>query len=264
VTHLSSLGEDLTENMSARRCDRDPGAGRPRCHDGPVTDLDTARSWWAQGEQAVAEALDRLTDDQLREPSTLPGWSRAHVLAHLARNADALVNLCRWARTGVETPMYPSRQARDADIETTAGLSAGSLRAEVADARARLAEAVAVLPDDAWHRVVRNGQGRNVPATEIPWMRAKEVWVHGVDLAAGVTFADAPDRFLPSLVDDVLAVFASRDQLPDVTIRATDIDRTWCSGAASAQGPVAAVAAWLTRSDASGLEGTVPELPRWL
>ncbi|MEV0474381.1 maleylpyruvate isomerase N-terminal domain-containing protein, partial [Streptomyces prunicolor] len=26
------------------------------------------------------------------EPSRLPGWSRGHVLAHLARNADALVN----------------------------------------------------------------------------------------------------------------------------------------------------------------------------
>ena len=229
-----------------------------------MTDLDPTRRWWSLGEQSVAEALHRLTDNQLREPSALPGWSRAHVVAHLARNADALVNLCRWAHTGVETPMYPSLEARDADIETTAGLRAGTLRADLVDARARLAEAVAVLPDEAWQRPVRNGQGRTVPASEVPWMRAKEVWVHGVDLRAGIEFADAPDGFLPALVDDVLAVFAARDQLPDVTIRATDTEHTWCSGAAPVRGPVAAVAAWLTRSDTSGLTGDVPELPRWL
>ncbi|MCR8526173.1 maleylpyruvate isomerase N-terminal domain-containing protein, partial [Escherichia coli] len=67
--------------------------------------------WWADGELAVAGRLDQLSDDALEEPSRLPDWSRAHVVAHLARNADALGNLLTWARTGVETPMYPSREA---------------------------------------------------------------------------------------------------------------------------------------------------------
>lgn len=229
-----------------------------------MTDLDHARRWWADGEHAVAEALARLTDDELREPSALAGWSRAHVIAHLARNADALVNLCRWARTGAETPMYPSRAARDADIETTAAHAPSDLRADFADSGSRLAEAVAVLPDQAWTATVRNGQGRAVPASEIPWMRAKEVWVHGVDLAAGVRFADAPVDYLTALVDDVLAVFATRDQTPDVTIWATDIERTWGSGAARVAGPVSAVAAWLTRCDTTGLDGDVPPTPAWL
>ena len=31
------------------------------------------------------------TDPWTRQPSLLPGWTRGHVLNHLARNADAMV-----------------------------------------------------------------------------------------------------------------------------------------------------------------------------
>ena len=229
-----------------------------------MPDLETARRWWADGARAVGGVLQRLTDDELYAPSALPGWTRAHVVAHLARNADALVNLCTWARTGVETPMYPSREARDAGIEASAGLRPDALRAVYATTEARLAETVAVMPHEAWERSVRNGQGRLVAAAEIPWMRAKELWVHGVDLAAGITFADMPPDALAALVDDALALFASRDQTPDATIVAADIGRTWGSGAARVEGPVSAVAAWLTRGRTDDLVGDAPFLPAWL
>ncbi len=229
-----------------------------------MPDLDTARRWWADAERTVATALGKLTDDELREPSALPGWTRAHVVAHLARNADALVNLCTWARTGVETPMYPSREARDAAIEVTSGVRAEALRDDYVRTEARLAEAVAVMPDESWSASVRNGQGRMVAAREIPWMRAKELWVHGVDLDAGLTFADLPPDAAAALVDDVLALFASRDQTPDVTVVATDIERTWGSGGTRVEGPLAAVAAWLTRGRTDGLTGEVPAPPAWL
>src|SRR5947209_4673969 len=52
-------------------------------------------------------SLDKLDDDAVGEPSLLPGWTRGHVLAHLARNADALVNLLTWARTGVRCAGWP-------------------------------------------------------------------------------------------------------------------------------------------------------------
>jgi hypothetical protein len=41
----------------------------------------------------------------------LPGWSRGHVLTHLARNADGGRRLLVWARTGVESFEYASLQA---------------------------------------------------------------------------------------------------------------------------------------------------------
>ena len=214
--------------------------------------------WWSDGERAVAGRLDRLADDDLAAPSRLPDWSRAHVVAHLARNADALGNLLAWARTGVETPMYPSREVRDADIATTAGLSPAELRADYAAACARFAEAVDTLPEEAWTAEVRNMPGKPIPATDVPWMRAKEIWVHGVDLDGGLSFTDLPADFCAALVDDVLALFEARGQALDVTVVATDVDRSWGRAARRCEGPVTAIAAWLTRSDASGLTGDVP------
>jgi maleylpyruvate isomerase len=227
-------------------------------------DAEAGLRWWAGGELIVAKHVQRLGDDELREDSNLPGWSRAHVVAHLARNADALVNLLSWARTGVETPMYPSRAARDAGIEETAAQPPAELRADFAAASDRLSKAVEDMPADAWTAEVRNGQGAPVLAVAVPWMRAKEVWVHGVDLRAGLLFEDLPADFCTALVDDVLRVFAAREETPDVTIVATDVERTWGSGGTQVQGPVAAIAAWLTRADAYGLGGDVPSPPAWL
>jgi len=73
---------------------------------------------------ATARLLDTthtLSDADVWAPSGLPGWSRGHVLAHVAGNADSLVTLLTWAATGVEHPQYPSREARDAAIEAGAG-----------------------------------------------------------------------------------------------------------------------------------------------
>jgi maleylpyruvate isomerase len=225
---------------------------------------DEALRWWTDGELTVSRHVHRLTDADMAGDSALPGWSRAHVVAHLARNADALVNLLTWARTGVETPMYPSRAARDAGIEATATQAPAELRNDHVAASERLAEAIENMPADAWAVQVRNGQGATISASAVPWMRAKEVWVHGVDLRAGLTFADLPADFCTALVDDVLSLFAAREQPLDVTIVATDVDRSWGSGASKVEGPVAAVATWLTRSDASGLGGDVPPPPAWL
>ena len=99
---------------------------------------------------AVAGVVDRLTDDDLAADSNLPDWSRAHVVAHLARNADALVNLLTWARTGVETPMYPSREVRNAGIAATAALPPAELRSDYVAACTRLGHAIETMPVDAW------------------------------------------------------------------------------------------------------------------
>jgi maleylpyruvate isomerase len=226
--------------------------------------LEQALRWWTDGEIVVAHHVDRLTDADLAAESALPDWSRAHVVAHLARNADALVNLLTWARTGAETPMYPSRAARDAGIEATAALPPAELRTDYVAASDRLTTAVEGMPAEAWTAQVRNGQGVAVRASAVPWMRAKEVWVHGIDLHGGLAFVDLRADFCTALVDDVLGLFAARGQAPDATIVATDVDRIWGDGGPRVEGPVAAVAAWLTRSDASGLGGDVPPPPTWL
>ncbi|MGY1601586.1 maleylpyruvate isomerase family mycothiol-dependent enzyme [Geodermatophilus sp. SYSU D00815] len=229
--------------------------------------------WWEDGERHLGTALGRLVDEEFDAPSLLPGWSRRHVLAHVARNADALVNLLTWARTGVETPMYPSPEARDAGIAETARLAPDELRGELLRATERLAEAVRGMPEEAWTaevrtfqgRAVRTFQGRAVPAAEVPWMRCREVWVHAVDLATGVTFDDVPEDVQAALVDDVFRMWDVRDEVPDVVLFAGD--REWGTGALAVAGPLPAVTAWVTgRSAGDGLtaDGDLPTLAPWL
>ena len=61
-----------------------------------------------------------VADEDWRAPSRLPHWSRAHVATHLARHADAVRRLTRWAVTGEREEMYASPQQRDDEIEAGA------------------------------------------------------------------------------------------------------------------------------------------------
>jgi maleylpyruvate isomerase len=220
---------------------------------------------WVDGERLFGTALGRLTDEELDGPSLLPGWDRRHVVAHVARNADAVGNLLTWARTGTETRMYPSREARDAGIEETAALDAQRLRAELLAATARFADAVRGLPEQAWSATVRTMQDREVPATEVPWMRCVEVVVHAVDLDAGVGFADVDEEVQAAICEEVLASWARRGETPDIVLFAGD--REWGSGAVAVSGPLPAVTGWLTgrnRGEELAADGDLPDLPRWL
>jgi maleylpyruvate isomerase len=223
------------------------------------------RSWWVAGERALGTALGRLVPAEYAGSSLLPGWSRAQVLAHVAGNADALRNLLTWARTGVETPMYASAEVRDAEIVRRAALSPAALEDEVLGSIARLAAAVDATPERAWDARVRTAQGRTVPAKEVFWIRAREVWVHAVDLDAGIGFADVPGDVLAAVVDEVFAAWQRRDEVPALTLVAGD--REWGAGDPAVAGALPVAVGWLTgRTTGAGLraDGPLPALPRWL
>jgi maleylpyruvate isomerase len=225
----------------------------------PTEQLD----WWRQGEEHLGTALGRLTDEELAGPSLLPGWTRAHVLAHLVRTADATADLLTGARTGVRTPVPGSDEARDAEA-ATAALPPGELRAAVLAATQRLAAAVRELPDEAWSAQVSTRPGHDLPAADLPWLRAREVWVHSVDLDAGIGFADVPDDVLAAVVDDVFRRWDARDVVPDVALFAGD--REWGTGALAVAGTLPAVTAWITgRGDGADLQadGPLPTLAPW-
>src|ERR1700759_303086 len=95
-----------------------------------------------------------IDDSDLREPSLLPGWSRAHVLAHLARGSDALRNLLIGARTGQVKAAYASPEARAADIETSARQTRGDLLDDLAAADNAFRTISRQLPDEAWTTVI--------------------------------------------------------------------------------------------------------------
>jgi maleylpyruvate isomerase len=139
----------------------------------------------------------RVIDDaDLRAPSLLPGWTRAHVLAHLARGADALRNLMIGVRTGQPRPAYASPAARDAGIEQGAGLPRAVLLDEVAAAAMAFRTVSRQLPDEAWDAEVTGVPGLDpFPARELLVRRLVEVELHHCDLGAGYTAADWPDAF---------------------------------------------------------------------
>src|SRR5215469_6531892 len=166
---------------------------------------DQTLDWMRDGTERLLGVVSALGDADLDEPSLLPGWSRRHLLAHIAANADALRNLVHWARTGEERRMYASPQQRDADIAAGARRPAAELRAWVASTANALSGDLAALPEPAWQARVITAQGVDRSAAEIPWMRDREVYVHAVDLGSGMGFADLPVGFLGALVDDVTA-----------------------------------------------------------
>jgi maleylpyruvate isomerase len=168
---------------------------------GYVPFMDRVLDWIAWIDTGTALCRGALSD--LEAPSLLPGWSRRHVAAHLSLNAEALGNLVHWARTGEERPMYPSGDARNADIEAGTSRSADELRSWFESSSAGLRASLVELTDAQWQTTVRTAQGAPISATRIPWMRSCEVMIHAVDLGTGPTFADLPEDFLTTLCEDI-------------------------------------------------------------
>ena len=143
----------------------------------------------------LAVAVERLTDEDIAAPSLLPGWTRGHVITHVARNADALRNLLVWARTGVETPSYPSQAARDAGIEAGARRSPAELAADVRESGAAFSAEAAILPERARQVMVSLLDAVEFPAERLLPRRLVEVELHYTDLGCGYTRADWPAEF---------------------------------------------------------------------
>jgi maleylpyruvate isomerase len=168
-----------------------------------VSDTRAASLRWVEDGTARVDHALLAVPGRLDEPTALPGWSRRHVLAHLAANADALANLVTWARTGVVTPMYGSAEERVAGIEQGLHLPDGELVDRVRDSAADLERGWWELDEAHWSTEVVTAQGRTVRADVVPWLRAREVFVHLVDLDVGTGFADLPEDFLRALRADV-------------------------------------------------------------
>lgn len=216
---------------------------------------------------ALMDDIKALDDDGVRAPSCCEGWSRGHVLAHVARNADAFGNLLTWASTGVETPMYPSVEARNADIDAGAGRSASELESDVESSAERLLAGVAALPLDRRHVAVRGGSGAEMLAHDVLWTRIREVAYHHVDLRTRYSFAHLPDWVVARGLDESAERLTDGDA-PPLTLVATDaaLEVAVSDGGAVVRGRASDLLAWTTgRSDGADLEsdGPLPALPSW-
>ncbi|GAB2703850.1 maleylpyruvate isomerase family mycothiol-dependent enzyme [Nocardia thraciensis] len=213
-----------------------------------MADIEPAEplEWLERGTAVLLDTVARLSDDALGQDSSLPGWTRRHVLAHLSGNARALTRLADWAATGTPNPMYPNLRARDEEIRSRAEAPADRLRRELRDTADELGRRLRGLTAAHWRREVVTAQGRTVPATEIPWLRSREVWVHTVDLAAGPTFTAVPVPVLERLIGDVIAFRRQRGTDPPFAVELADGRR------------------WQTADTPVVVAGSLPDLASWL
>ena len=237
------------------------------------TGLALARRAQARVDEIVS-AMDEATS---HGASLLPGWSRRHVISHLARNADGLVNLLNWAKTGIEHPMYASAADRDADIDEGSRRLFQIQQEDLAAASGRFFTAADDLPTGDWTATVTARGGVAVPATIIPWMRVNELLVHTVDLDRDVTFDDLVEtagEHLETVLSFMVSRFAGRTDvpsvlleiiLPDGTARAASLGGSTTAATPRVTGSAASAIAWLTgRSTGADLTGDVPALPAWI
>lgn len=220
-------------------------------------------------ESATATLLQtaaRLGDDDIAAASLCEGWTRGHVLTHLARNAEAMVRLTHWATTGERREMYPGgTEKRDADIEAGAPRGAGE---QLADLRRTAADLAVVFPrlcDGLATAEVEMRGGYLVDSASLPFLRLRELVMHHVDLDAGYTLADVEGPVLVRLLDDAVGRLRLSHRAPSMTLR-TDEGDSWTvgSGEAEVTGPRHGILLWLARRIPSGVtsEEHLPPLPR--
>ncbi|MET8539271.1 maleylpyruvate isomerase family mycothiol-dependent enzyme [Kitasatospora sp. NPDC004799] len=215
----------------------------------------------------VLAAVGALTDRQAREPSTLPGWSRAHVLTHLARSADAYRRLLTVARTGAAPEPRPDAAALDRALHEGAGRGAAELVADLRGSLDGMAAAAGAMPAERWSVLVSALAGWRHPA----WFTLHRAWreleTHHVDLGLGRSTADWPAGYVAWALDATAATLAARG-FPVARLRATDLGREWPVAPAgpTVSGSGHALLAWLSgRGPAAGLraDGPLPAPPGW-
>ena len=213
--------------------------------------------------QRLVRTVDGLEDDELGEPSGLPDWTRGHVVAHLALNAEGLAGVLQGRMEGEPTTMYASDDARSSDIEELAAGDRARLRERFLAGTTRLNDAVDHFPDEWWGETFeRTPGGREIRYAAIPGMRLREVEIHHVDLAAGFDPSGWSDAFASHLITAMVKREPSDEGF---RVLATDLARTWEVGdpdETTVSGPVGDLAWWLTgRPPADSLTCSTGELP---
>ncbi len=180
--------------------------------------------------------LAHLTDEQVVQPSLLPGWTVGHVVTHLARNADSHVLMFEAANRGEVGAQYPGGvEQRNADIEAGAARPADEQRADLAAAHRRLHAAWASTTSEGWR-----GEGLSVfgavPVDDLPFRRWREAVVHLAVLGLTSTWHDWPTEYVRLEVSRMAMLWSSRKPmglttLPAIAVALPDHERlAWLLG----------------------------------
>nr|WP_120492153.1 maleylpyruvate isomerase family mycothiol-dependent enzyme [Corynebacterium lactis] len=216
--------------------------------------------------------LALIDNEDFQRPTLLEGWNVATLAAHVAYNANALCNLMHWAETGEETPMYASPTARNEEIARGATLRPDAIRNLHDHTLVRLDVAWRDATEQAWQAEVRTAQGRTVPASETLWMRAREVWIHAVDLKVKAAFEDIPEVILRTLLPEIAGKWRSGGVGSELALvdasSGNRIEVSPGSATVEVHGDLPGLVRWATGRGGEGVRladgSAAPEPPRWL
>ncbi len=217
--------------------------------------------------QRLVRRVDGLTDADWAGPSGLPDWSRAHVIAHLTLNAEALGAALTAVAQGENAAMYASQERRDGDIAALAARRPAEIRERFLSSTTTFAHALTSLPTESGSQLIeRVPGGRVFAASDVLVMRWQEVEIHHVDLDAGYDVGQWPLEFAVLVLDSMSGRKVGTEPF---RIAPTDTDRTWSfgDGGSTVTGSASELAWWLTGREAGeGLsthDGTLPRIETW-
>lgn len=218
----------------------------------------------------VASQAGKLAEEDVAAPSSLPGWTRGHVLAHLAGISNAMARQLEFAGRGEAVELYDGGQeGRTKAIEMAAGHTLAQHRADLDAALERALRAFDSLDADAWQVPISYRGGVVLDGGFALW---RELVIHASDLNTGLGPETWSRPFCEHLFDFLAARVPAGQRfvlqplgLPPVTLGAgnrstvvngmlTDI-AAWLAGREPSLGSLRASAA------ADGVD--LPELLPW-
>ncbi len=163
-----------------------------------------------------------VSDEQWQSPSRLAGWTRAHVAAHLARNADAFSRALEGIAAGGRPTLYGSASTRrwaierdsmrsGLEIQIDLDTSAGRINSQLTEIFTLFEQHPAAVDGRLKHRI-----------EAIPLARLNETVLHHVDLDIGFEIEQLDPEVAAWLLAFNLANARVAEGLPPLELRAED------------------------------------------
>ncbi|WP_019855079.1 maleylpyruvate isomerase family mycothiol-dependent enzyme [Actinopolyspora mortivallis] len=222
---------------------------------------DTVLDRVRDGHHTLLDLVSELEPAEFRADSRLPGWSRAHVVAHLANNAIALANMTSAAGRGELVDPYPAGD-RDEAIERDAAQESIALVQQLATSQAQLEIVWDSVAERDWQRPVRFRDGT---VADLVLCRWRELEIHTVDLDLDHT----EQHWTPEFCEHAIDFLLPRLEGAGVVLAPEELDRTWQLGDSPTRritGSCREIACWMAGRTPRRLpdgDGPLPELGPW-
>jgi len=182
------MSEPGAEERLARLRNRQGPGARYDSPGAPARDL----LWVRRGTAYFARKLNELSDNALDAPSSIPRWSRRHVIAYIGYHARSFARLAEATRNGARREVLVEPEHPIEDVAFGATLPAHALRYLFRHSEAHLNVAWRDLTQVEWQASVWTLNRELVPMFRTPWLRAREIWLSAIDLDNGGSLLDLP------------------------------------------------------------------------